>query len=734
MSGRWAGLRGWNFSPTARLLLAVVAVGGVGTLIAVVVLLNASLSVIAAKADHIEVQRANELVHASIESTLKHMSVMATDNSVWDEPVERLYHPHIDATWAYQNWGIASEDDQPYDGTFVLDEDFHVLWGYFRGEPYTGADAAFLGSGFTSLVDRHRPDLNSGETAVSGLSQTRMGLAIVSIGLVRPYAAPLRGHGEMRRYLVMTRHLTPRLIEDMGATFRLNGLRLTPVGDTSRPYFALLDADNRVVGHFTWTPKDAGKLTTSAATPKIRQITWLVCGLVFGFILICGYGLQKLARSESDAQSFALTDGLSGLPNRRALFECLQKAGRSHGAVRKTVVFLDLDGFKDVNDIYGHSTGDKLIMVAAAALKQYLPQGAMLARMGGDEFAMLIGGRDGPARGQVFAEQALAFLTAPIKLGERTVQIGASIGIASGDLKTCRSHELFRRADMAMYHSKANGKGRITHYDAVLDAARLHKQAIEKGIRDGLERDEFDVVYQPIVETRSHQVSSVEALVRWPRRPQGALMPDAFIDIAEASGLIHQLGQYVLKKACRDIGPVPGLRLSVNISPAQFRDPDFERKVADALRETAFPVERLELEVTEGYLVESPDRAVAAIANLKALGVSMALDDFGTGYSSIGYLRRFDFDRIKIDKSLAGSVDSDPQAAALVAGTVGIANALSLAVTAEGVETWEQARLLKLAGCHNLQGYYFSKPKPLAEVLTFIAEAARPDSLVSQAG
>jgi EAL domain-containing protein (putative c-di-GMP-specific phosphodiesterase class I) len=180
---------------------------------------------------------------------------------------------------------------------------------------------------------------------------------------------------------------------------------------------------------------------------------------------------------------------------------------------------------------------------------------------------------------------------------------------------------------MAMHHSKANGKGRVTRYEARLDAVRLHNQDIETGIRDGLARDEFDVLYQPILDARTHDVVAVEALVRWPGRPGGPLGPDQFISIAETSGLIHPLGQFVLKKACADLKNVPDLRLSVNISPAQFRDPDFEHKVAGILRQTGFPVERLELEVTEGYLIENPDRAISAIKTLKGLGVSMALDD-----------------------------------------------------------------------------------------------------------
>lgn len=238
-----------------------------------------------------------------------------------------------------------------------------------------------------------------------------------------------------------------------------------------------------------------------------------------------------------------------------------------------------------------------------------------------------------------------------------------------------------------MYHAKVTGKGRITHYDAELNSARERQLAIENEIRNGLEQDEFEVWYQPIIDARSQKMSGVEALVRWPRRPGGEIGPDTFISIAETSGLIYKLGQFVLHRACRDMAPFSELKLSVNISPAQFRDPEFEDKVAQVLETTRFPANRLQLEVTETYVLENPERARMAIANLKALGTAVALDDFGTGYSSIGYLRRFNFDTIKIDKSLAGLVDDDEQAAALVSGTVRIANAWAWQWSRKGWKT-----------------------------------------------
>jgi len=268
-----------------------------------------------------------------------------------------------------------------------------------------------------------------------------------------------------------------------------------------------------------------------------------------------------------------------------------------------------------------------------------------------------------------------------------------------------------------MYHSKKSGKGRTSWYDETLNDTRQYQLNIENGIRQGLENDEFDVWYQPIVNADTLVMEGVEALLRWPRRPEGPLSPDVFIGIAESSGLIYALGQFALYRACCDLQAIGELMLSVNISPAQFRDPEFETRVVQVLARCHFPARRLQIEVTESYVMENPARALAAIENLKALGAAVALDDFGIGYSSIGYLRSFRFDTLKIDKSLAGLVDVDAQAAELVRGTVRIAGALGMTVVAEGVENQQQLALLRRAGCDRLQGFYFSEPMPITSLL-----------------
>ena len=416
-------------------------------------------------------------------------------------------------------------------------------------------------------------------------------------------------------------------------------------------------------------------------------------------------------------------DALTSLPNRRKFIARLTDLCDDPAAEQVAMAFVDLDGFKNVNDDYGHEVGDKLIAFAARALADRIPEGALLARLGGDEFAVLVAGREAEAHMLAFGAAVRAALLQPAQIDGRAVRVGASIGVAAAPAGRCDAHELLRRADVAMYRVKSNGKGGVMLYDSALDQDRRRMTQLNDEIRAGLAANEFEVYYQPIVDARSHLVTSVEALLRWPRRPGGPLGPDVFIPVAEAEGLIDALGLFALRRACADLSPFDRVALSVNVSPAQFHDPEFERKVASILAETGFAARRLSLEVTEGYLIDNPERAAQAITALKDLGASVVLDDFGSGYTSIAYLQKYGFSAIKIDRSLSSRIGTDAKARVLVTGVVYLANGLDMPVTAEGVETEDQARLLRLAGCQNLQGFRYSRPKPIQQL---IAEDLQP--------
>jgi len=436
--------------------------------------------------------------------------------------------------------------------------------------------------------------------------------------------------------------------------------------------------------------------------------------------------LETLKLSDENRR-IAFTDALSGLPNRRALLARIDDIHSANppGPDSLAVVFIDLDGFKVINDGHGHEFGDALIRKVGARLAGVCPAHGMLARMGGDEFAVLIERAGALALAEDTAQRILVALGRPIPIGTHQCHVGASIGVAADPDGCTNSYELLRRADAAMYRVKAYGKGGVQHYDPSFDAVRDHRQRIERQMRDGLAEGEFEVFYQPLVSAEDDTITGLEALVRWPRRPLGALQPDDFIEIAETTGVIHELGLFVLRRACLDLRGHGQFELSVNISPAQFRHPHFEEEVAQVLAETGFPPQRLQFEITEGYLIDHPERARAVIDVFRRMGVGIALDDFGTGFASIGYLQSYGFSCVKIDKSLIADLGRNARASLLVSGMVFMGKGLDLRVVAEGVETEQQAAMLRLAGCHGLQGYYFGRPMPIADVIAANGQGRR---------
>ncbi|WP_295636082.1 EAL domain-containing protein [Novosphingobium sp.] len=431
---------------------------------------------------------------------------------------------------------------------------------------------------------------------------------------------------------------------------------------------------------------------------------------------------QETEKLSEENRQIALTDALSGLPNRRKLLARLDRLEDAIGDQIDTraVVFIDLDGFKQINDAHGHHAGDTLICSLSERLRALCEGRATLARVGGDEFAVLIEASGATALALALAQTINDEICLPVLVDRHVLQVGASIGIASNADGALRAHELLRRADTAMYHVKTSGKGDIAVYDVAFDLGRMWRLTIENEIGLGLSQGEFEVAYQPVVDATSGAIVAAEALVRWPRRPGGALDPDQFIEIAERTGQIHPLGLFVLERACRDILPLIDVKLSVNVSPVQFSDPKLVRQVAHVLEQTRFPAARLQLEITEGYLLAHPEGAIRAIRSFKAMGMSVALDDFGTGFTSIHYLQSYGFSHIKIDKSLLAGLHQGSKASLLITGAIYLANGLDMRVIAEGVETAEQAELLRAAGCHKLQGFLFGRPMPIkAFVLAF---------------
>jgi diguanylate cyclase (GGDEF)-like protein len=463
----------------------------------------------------------------------------------------------------------------------------------------------------------------------------------------------------------------------------------------------------------------------ASVVKKAALVLSFLALVMVGIALLCWRLIHKVAERENAARHDAMHDALTGLPNRSALHMEIDRLSKvESGAV--AIAFADLDGFKDVNDTYDHETGDRLIRAVAAGLSCLMAGKGDVFRLGGDEFVILLHGHGAETRANTIADTMIAFLSKPFDIDGRMATVGASIGIASVPAGRLASRELMRRADVAMYRAKDAGKNRYYVYDPQFDGDRDRDLRIASDLRTILDEGRLAIAYQPIVDAHSRKAVAIEALARWPVTPGPAVAPDKFIAVAEAHGLIDQLGEAILVKACADLRQWPDVRLSVNVSPVQLRNPNFVKRTLETITAHGLDYSRVELEITESVLVQDIPGARAIFQKLREAGLHIALDDFGTGFSSINYLRQFNFDRIKIDKSLIGKVLSGGTEQNIVHGTMLMANGLAAGVTAEGVEYEEQVNLLRLCGCDEMQGYLFSRPKSAEEISRMFEPEAGP--------
>ena len=416
-------------------------------------------------------------------------------------------------------------------------------------------------------------------------------------------------------------------------------------------------------------------------------------------------------------------DPVCGLPNRLYFGERLENviAEVRRGGPSAAVFYIDLDHFKDVNDTLGHHIGDDLILNVTQRLSRVMREEDLVARLGGDEFAIITSCASDSYSLQAIAGRIIAAVCAPYSISGHNINIGASIGIAVIDRRARDAADILRYADMALYRAKNEGRNRACIYDAAMDADLSQRKLLEGDLLQAIRNDGLAAAYQPIVNSSGDKMVGVEALARWTHPTAGVIPPSVFIPIAEHSGLIVELGEWMLRRACLDGRNWPGMTVAVNVSPLQFRRSDFVDVVERILKETNFDAGRLELELTESTLLGNLDTAELSMLRLKAIGVRFALDDFGTGYSSLLYLRRFPFDKLKIDSSFVRSIETAPDAAAIVHAVVSLGRGLGMRVTAEGVENAEQHLFLRAAGVHSMQGYRFGRPGPAADITARIA-------------
>ncbi len=459
-----------------------------------------------------------------------------------------------------------------------------------------------------------------------------------------------------------------------------------------------------------------------SGTPKLDEN-----GVFDGFRGV-GSDVTEQRESSEKIAYLARYDTLTGLPNRLMLSEAMAEAMRyaEQWRTRCSFLMIDLDRFKSVNDTLGHLVGDQLLARVSSRLQELMTDNEVCGRLGGDEFAIIIRDASDQQRVERVAQTVIDRLSQPYEIDHHTLYVGASIGSAIGPRDGSTVETLMRNADLALYRAKDEGGGQHRLYEPSLHAHAEERRRLEFSLRRALERNEFSLAFQPVVDAYSEEIVSFEALLRWNSEEHGNVRPDKFIALAEDTRLIVPIGEWVLRESCREAMRWPAdIKIAVNVSGEQLLDPNFTATVVGALASTGLPAHRLEVEVTESIFLRDGSAAQATLEQLMALGCGVALDDFGTGYSSLGYLRKLRFSTIKVDRSFVqGAATNNAESLAIIRAVVAMADSLEMTTTAEGVENEEELEMIRKLGCNKIQGYYFGRPMPSAEAFKLVSPGA----------
>ncbi|NJO32570.1 MAG: EAL domain-containing protein [Rhodospirillales bacterium] len=583
--------------------------------------------------------------------------------------------------------------------------------------PFYGADGSFAGVIVVSLDPTHLStayrDLNLGDGGLAVIGKDdiiRAGSGIYAASLGRGLREGMR-HGAEKR----TANGTLLAVEEVENQVRTLAFR--------------------AVGGFPLTVIVAGRDPQRDGTLLDNRRKYLAGAALLSIMVILAVvgALRNRRRHDAQLLHLARHDSLTGLANRVQFHDDVDRAFDNRSANQRFALHLiDLDGFKFVNDTRGHPFGDKLLTAVAGRLSTHLRNIDKVARLGGDEFAIIQSCLQDQQEASDLARRVCKLLSEPIAIDGRTVALGASIGIALGNIDGSSTLELMQAADLALYSAKSGGRGDYRFYNQDMHAAVLAGRTLELELRKAVNEEQFEVHYQPIVDIKSREVTGYEALVRWRHPERGIVPPAEFIPLAEETGLIVAIGAWVLKTACAEMAPRPAhLKIAVNFSAAQFRTIDLVDTVTLALTSSGLAPERLQIEITESTLMVKDSTTIEQLQKLQGIGIQIVMDDFGTGYSSLSYLQSYPISCIKIDRSFVSTLGQHQSAATIIRAITTLASSLGMATIAEGVETPAQLEELTQLGCTEAQGYHFGKPQPATEALPAIAAQAPADMLAA---
>jgi len=667
----------------------------------------------------------------------------------WDDAVLHTSARGIDVDWLDPQFGTFFTETYKHEEIYIVDDHDRIVYGYLNGAHAAPEIYNQRRGQIDPIVDEVRTgDRGSarkrdgafsleGAAAPPGIAphQSLWAAHVVSMNhrpvvisamAILPNVDPslLKGKPYL---LISVVDINQDFVGEIGRALLLQNLKLTARPDRRADYAAdpFRADDGAPLGWMTWRAKRPGQILLSMILPIVALGLFGAGVLAWNIFRRLHASAAALASREASARHEAKHDALSGLPNRHYFAQRLdERLDQSlHGESERVVVaYIDVDRFKDINDTLGHHAGDDLIKSVSERLSAHLGPDDFLARFGGDEFAIMRtpAGRDSA---DDLADMLTAAFVESFHVVGQNIQMTASIGMATAPDDGVTTAQLMRHADIALYEAKAQGRNRAMIFCANMAWQVEERRSIELDLRTALDTGQLVMHYQPLIACASNTIGGVEALLRWKHPERGFISPAVFVPVAENSGLMPELGEWVLVRAMADAARWPDLQVAINLSPVQFRHPDLEGLLQTLSARHGIDPARIVLEITEGVLLEATDHTKRTLDAIHALGFQTALDDFGTGYSSLAYLGEFKFDKIKIDRSFVTGVAQTSQAMTIVQAVVTLGRGLGMSVVAEGVETESDAALMRLIGCNELQGYYFSRPLSAEALETLLTSA-----------
>lgn len=728
-------------------------------MIAIVVLAVACVSGLMIWSGHVSDSNAlksqRTLLRGALELMQKQISQQQQATAIWDNAYFKSLPESFEYDWLYRNVGEWLHMSYGLTRTVVIGQDGEPSLVYPSFSKRNWASEQVLFELKPAIAKTRARNLQRYEETYSGLfvyktSHRRQEDQNAEGGVVRiggelflynatpitPEAHTITVNRSMPSVLISFKRIDAETIQELSSMSGLDKLALKEevMEHDLLATLDLISFSNDVIGTFEWRANLPGTEMLNRVAPVLLILALAIAGLTVGVIEFTRNSTQRLARSREQAIHTSRHDSLSGLPNREYFSELLVdtlKQGKED-AFNTAVVYIDLDHFKDINDTLGHAAGDKVIIEVAKRIKDVLPPNGQIARISGDEFAMFLPHCDS----QEWAEHVLTrvqdTLLRPIRANGNDIHASLSIGAVIAPRDGNELDELVRKADIALYDAKESGRGRWSFFDPSMQQHVLARDRMSRELRNAIDNDELNIVYQPQSAPEADRIIAVEALARWHHPELGEIRPTSFIPLAEETGLINDLGLWVLERACRDADKWPNIVISVNVSANQFKHPRFVEKVMELLERHNLAPERLELEVTESVFAGRHKSILTSLRRLKDLGIKVALDDFGTGYSSLSYLRQFPFDTLKIDRDFIFNLDESDEACAILRTIIQLGQALNLAIVAEGIETISQFNFVAKNGCDRMQGYLISRPLPADDISDFIEDYAMESAIALQ--